>query len=727
MNRLVLILLFLCTSVIGNAGLFEHFTKTEGLKSNTTYNVAQDAQGRIWVAETNSMCVFDGFKFDCHEINLPIPGDKLVGVLLSSNKKLFCYSLFGSILVYDKGSFKPIITSEKNKDLIKKGLVNNVVCDDECTLYITMMFNGDLVTIDPIKGELSQIIMPSLSHKYYIFEISEDAFITLNASEAKQNRVFYHGLDTNISFSLSGGAGFSKSNIVRLRDSSMLYSKDYELVHFNKHGVISRIFLEKSIECFLQDRDNNIWVGLNNGGLVKFDKARITRASRTNYIINKSVTGLHQDNTGDLWITTSSHGVYFLPSQSKIYYKVPNIYSSSGDSMNVEISTPENVKYREISSHQLGKSGFEEQVAPSVYISGVSILNQDTTVLPFYDLDYDQNFVRISFAGISPIQPELLQFKYKLDGVNLDWVYTSNYEIQYTTLPPGKYKFEVSAMNTSGVWSEKLASISFKIHYPFWQTWWFISILIFSAIAITIGIIQISRNQIRKKERQRFEIDKKIANLELQALRAQMNPHFIFNTISSIQYFITANETKPALRYLTKFAKLMRSIMENSKQPRVTIKNELNAIELYLQLESMRFDQKFNYSIDLDPEIDPDFDQIPPMLIQPYIENALNHGILNMTGKGSIDVSLVKGETHFISTIKDNGIGRVAAEKIKAAKKHKHKSRGMSITKSRLEIINKLDYSEMNVKITDLYDENNSPCGTEVMIYMPIKTEHYEE
>lgn len=207
---------------------------------------------------------------------------------------------------------------------------------------------------------------------------------------------------------------------------------------------------------------------------------------------------------------------------------------------------------------------------------------------------------------------------------------------------------------------------------------------------------------------------------ELQALRAQMNPHFMFNTLSSIQNFINSKNSDEAVKYLSKFAKLMRSIMENSKKSRVNLKEELEALELYMQLEQLRLEYKFDYEIIIDKNVDPTHDEIPPLLIQPYVENAIWHGITHKEGKGKITIHIANRNHTLQCTINDNGVGRAASEKINR-QKNKHKSYGMSITKERLEILNTMQKSQLSVEIADILNDEKQVTGTSVKIFIPIE------
>jgi len=242
-------------------------------------------------------------------------------------------------------------------------------------------------------------------------------------------------------------------------------------------------------------------------------------------------------------------------------------------------------------------------------------------------------------------------------------------------------------------------------------------LLIISVIVLSLWF---RIRKIKNLEKRKTELNKKIANIESQALRAQMNPHFIFNTLSSIQHYISNHDTDAALKYLSKFAKLMRKIMENSKQQMITVAEEINALNLFLELEVMRFDKKFEYHIVIDPDIDQNYDRIPSMLIQPYVENAIKHGLLPKVGHCLISITLQKQNDTILCCIEDNGIGRENSKKFKINRVQQHKSMGMSITQERLDILNASLSSNINCEIIDMY-ENAEPAGTKVRLVIPLE------
>lgn len=244
-----------------------------------------------------------------------------------------------------------------------------------------------------------------------------------------------------------------------------------------------------------------------------------------------------------------------------------------------------------------------------------------------------------------------------------------------------------------------------------------------SILGILIIAILLVR-QTRLSSKQRMEtMNHTISEITQRNLRQQMNPHFIFNTLNSIQYYVFQNDKMASNNYLSKFSLLMRKTLDNSQHTSIPIKEELEALELYLDLESLRFKEKFDWKITIDEEIDTLLYKIPTMLIQPYVENSIVHGLMyKENGKGKIRVDLALENEHIRCTIDDNGIGREKALEIKRKNNRDHQSLGTSITETRLKLISSIYGKRMNIQYTDKKDETGRPAGTRVVINIPIIT-----
>jgi len=242
-------------------------------------------------------------------------------------------------------------------------------------------------------------------------------------------------------------------------------------------------------------------------------------------------------------------------------------------------------------------------------------------------------------------------------------------------------------------------------------------------VVLIIAIGYLILRGYRLRDRQRItEMNHKISELTQANLRQQMNPHFIFNTLNSIQYYMYQNDKLATNTYLTKFSSLMRKILDNSTKTSIPLRDELDALTLYLDLERLRFKDKFSYEITVDEEIDPLLYKVPTMLIQPYVENSICHGLMPKDEKGIVKIDMKLEEDHIICTIEDNGIGRQAAQGRKKMKDPNHNSIGTRIVTSRLDLVNSLYGTSLHTVYTDLKNDKGESDGTRVEIHIPIMT-----
>lgn len=231
-------------------------------------------------------------------------------------------------------------------------------------------------------------------------------------------------------------------------------------------------------------------------------------------------------------------------------------------------------------------------------------------------------------------------------------------------------------------------------------------------------ILRVKNEEIEQKNAEIEEIN---SELEKRMLRAQMDPHFVFNSLNSIQHFITINDKDSALKYLSKFSKLIRQVLENSVNQSVPIADEIKLLENYIQLEALRLDHKFDYAIDIDPNLDTLETEIPFLLIQPYVENSIVHGLRHLSGNGHLKVSLSKQAEYLHCTVEDNGVGRNRSREIEQSKRV-YTSHGMPITAKRLELLNKGKVNKTTVSVQDLWGEQKQPIGTKVDIEIPLES-----
>jgi sensor histidine kinase YesM len=320
--------------------------------------------------------------------------------------------------------------------------------------------------------------------------------------------------------------------------------------------------------------------------------------------------------------------------------------------------------------------------------------------------------------------PEKVLYRKRLYPLEKDW---SDPDLansaKYINLPPGQYNFQVMACNNEGIWSDNALSFEFEIRRPYYQTWWFLLLSGLLLANLIYFLVLFRIYTVKREQKKEFERKVERSKIELKALRSQMNPHFVFNSLNAIQHYIVNSKSEEAIKYLSKFAKLIRMILQYSDKPTVTVEEDLESLKLYIELEKMRFEDKFDYAIVVENTVDLDYDIMPPMLMQPYVENSILHGLNPKSEKGKLDIGLRSENNILICTISDNGIGRMKSAEIKHMGALKeHRSLGMRITEERLKILNEIHASQLSVEVRDLIDEQGRPAGTQVQLFIPLNS-----
>ncbi|GAA4400118.1 hypothetical protein GCM10023187_12930 [Nibrella viscosa] len=483
------------------------------------------------------------------------------------------------------------------------------------------------------------------------------------------------------------------------------------------------------LTCLYEDHQGLLWIGSRSGGLNRFDPRTglFTQYTTRHGLLGNRVNGILGDQWGNLWLGTDYGLSRFTPATGTFRSINDN------DGLPTVRFFMENSAYNHQGKLLFGtRSGFFsfypdslKEPAPvelPVHITGYAVREQSRP-LPEgpIELNYDENFLSFEFVAVNFDAPARNRYAYRLVGLEPDWVYSgSRRQVNYTDLAPGQYEFRVQATRDDKTWHPAAASIILIIHPPWWRTWWFVSLMIATVLSLGYHAFRYRVEQIRREEQQKAAFSKKLSEMEMQALRAQMNPHFIFNSLNSINTFILKNEPESASEYLAKFSRLIRLILHNSNSTVVTLDNELEALRLYLDMESLRFRNKFTYRITIGPEVEPDIVEIPPLLIQPYVENAIWHGIMHKEEPGHIRISLDMAGDMLVCNIEDDGIGRRRAAELKSKSATKRKSLGMQITAHRIKLINELHGKETTMQVVDLVDALGEPCGTRVVLHIAV-------
>lgn len=481
---------------------------------------------------------------------------------------------------------------------------------------------------------------------------------------------------------------------------------------------------------FAEDRLGRIWMCSSDSWIGYADSKRpesgiLYKVSLRNSLKLGEVFFLATDGKGDVWGVTAKEMVHIVADSDQI----------NTISFDYGYSNPDNYGLQSLPNGEIVIGGRNQIILfnpeklqrnaeqPQPYIEQIKVLGktrlvgQDTGLY----LRYWENFFSVDFSAKAYTLGNKCRFRYRLEGFE-DWQEAGERRYaNYTNVPGGDYVFRVQVANNEGKWSDAMLAIPVVVDTAWWITWWFRSASILLFLFLVYSAYQYRILQIRRQERVRTDFEKKLANVEMSALLAQMNPHFLFNSLNSIDSYIIRNESKKASEYLNNFARLMRLILNNSRTNYISLKDEVESLDLYLQMESLRFKDKFEYEIRVGEQIDTASINIPPMLIQPYIENAIWHGLMHKAGGGKVTVSLEQRDNNLLCTVEDNGIGRARAMELSPKRPgNNRQSMGMKITEDRIDIINKLYDANTHVTITDLHDAAGTPCGTRVVLTIPI-------
>lgn len=626
------------------------------------------------------------------------------------DKKIVAGDNYGEVLVYD-GVYdikRKALSEEKNMDGMIRKIVElkdkiYVSCQtgsflmDKKTLAISKRFEGQQNPSTKAALKLNDSVLVLGSHsvvqKYNIIKGEE--------VEWKAKRVTALGINQSQQIFIGSNDGLYRWD----KDSLFYFGKMYKALTYKVNTIFNTA-------------DNLLWVGLGADSLLVLkDNVLIQSIALGDIIPGNVCKSLYSNTAGTIWLGTNK-GLnkiqYQLDKNKLVFYNTSfGLYDGLiGEQVN-DITIYKDTVYAATTG---GISYLPAKLSLPVtdittFITRVSINGVDTLVTKNYTLGYDQNDISISFSG-ADLTGYYPLFEYRLNEGAWQKTDKNNIELR---LASGNYDIQIRGMKRDGTPSSKTESISIYIKTPFWQSGIFWTIVVLSLFVISLFALERRNKQKRKAEVEKVITEKKLTELEMQALKAQINPHFVFNCLNSIKGFIFDQDYKQADKYLDKFSDLMRSTIDNSDASIISLQSEINYLDNYLQLEKLRFEDKFNYAINVDGDVDKEKVFVPAMLLQPYVENAIRHGMRFLEHrKGEININVKKENNFLVCEIDDNGIGREKAAALKSKMHVEYQSKGMNISKRRAELFN------IDQTVTDKKDEFGNATGTTITVKIPL-------
>jgi ligand-binding sensor domain-containing protein/two-component sensor histidine kinase len=728
-------------------GTFKTFTDKEGLCGNVIMNIIKDATGNVWLGSSGGgVSHYGGERFIHFTEKSKKTGNWVYAVLQDTENTMWFASSIGGVTKYDG----TIYTGYGSKQGFTDAKVKCIYEDEDHLLWFGTVGEGvyyfdgkvfkHLTRKEGLSSNFVNTIISDKNGKIWMgtsggglcFYDKNTKTISRHKSNTPETRVYSLCMNDSILCIATQNSGMGWLNTK---------TPESGIQRYNTPEALNKVTVRSVINA-----NGKIIVGTAGKGILRIDGKTTNLLTKSDGLSSNNIYSLLMDIDGVIWVG-SEKGVDKIELDSTIF-KIKHIkhYGKEDGFIGPEASqnaacmgSEGNLWFGTIAGAVKYNPKYDEPntIAPFTHITGLRLFFDKIEDTKYGDsltnwfplpqkliLPYDKNNLSFDFIGISLSNPEGVRYKWMLEGSDKQWSpETTLQTATYSNLDPGHYTFKVVACNEDGIWNTKEESLEFTILAPFWKTWWFkVLLVLFTGCAVTaLFLWRINRiKKANEEERNKLALQKNIAELEQKALRLQMNPHFIFNALNSIQGFITKNETADAKRHLAKFSKLMRQILENSRSQFISIEEEADILRNYLDLEKLSSGAAFDYTILIDEEIEPSETAIPPMVIQPFVENAVLHGI-DKKHDGKIIIEFKKTSNNIVCEVTDNGIGINASRQKKLMDPGKdqseHTSAGLEITEQRLRLLMDNTVAEP-LEYIDL-STIGSQTGTKVIIHLP--------
>jgi ligand-binding sensor domain-containing protein len=718
---------------------YSWLSEKEGLCNNHIRCCSKDNANNYWMGSSGGgLSYYKGQQFIHYTLNANSKSNLIYSVYSDNNNKLWIGNSDNGVSIKEGNTFTNFNASN--------GFLNTKVkCISETKNHTILLGTDDEGLYTCINNEFK--LLPEFKSKYI--------------------KHIYRAHD-NTMWIATAGSGIYKITFANSKETK------YSVEHFT---IKSKGLLSDRITCLCEDENNTIWYGTDDNGLGLITNgvtnALNYKADAVRGIVRDSKDRLWVATANGLLCVYKAEKIEVKPFTKQDGLSSNNIYSIIIDNYNhillgnekgfdqVSISNELGINDVKLFGYQEGFVGVEttqnavckdaignvwfgtingltnynmnlqqaKNNSPILHLNNIRLfylpintLEKDSTsyknTFKELTLRHNENHVTFDFLGIYLNNPTKVTYQWKLEGLEKDWSPLSKQEsVTYPNLSPGQYTFYIKAFNEDGVSGEPVL-YNFTIKSPWWLQWWFTLLWLLTLIIAVIFFYKWRTTLSNKKLKQQQEeilAEKKLLELQQKTLRLQMNPHFMFNALNSIQNNIGGGNEQTARYYLAKYSKLMRMVLDNSRNNLITLDDEIKMLDNYLLLEKFSNNDSFDYTIHVNESIEKQEILIPPMIIQPFIENAVVHGMKNIEIRGKISISFDLCQDVLLCIVEDNGVGREIKNN-----ESEHKSTALLVTQERLDLLQE-NKNYKTIDIIDLKDNFGKSLGTKISIKIPLQ------
>lgn len=731
--------------VVSSTGKIDRYNQGSGLGSAAVRCLWEDSWNNVWLGTSGGGLVrLSAQPFTHYDRSSGLPGDQVYAIA-EQNKKLALGVSDRGLTWFDGSTFEA-------DETLKNGTVKTLLTDSRGWLWAGTEGQG-------------------------IYLYAPDTVVQIGASsglsglwirafaEAKDGSMYVATAGGGITHILSpiapglnpatriftSGNGLSEDRITDLAIDDLgrvwygtrahgfgVLFPDGQALNFNT----SQGLPDNDVRSVEIDNSNTLWIGMSGGQICKInlsDDAYTIQQVKSTIESPYALYSLAFDSRGHLWVGTANGAEQWLLDGKRNLIGVEQYSEDEGFEgleacSNACLSKADGgIIFGTIDGMSIYDPAVSTQVnsSPSIFITDPHLFYRPFAELPQHIylnawnspvdtlvLTFEQNNLSFDLTAIHLQYPEDITYQHFLVGSDPDWSPASSRStISYSNLAPGIYSLHARACVKGGTCAEA-RPVVINILTPFWKETWFLVTVVCAALMLLVLIFLLVLRNVKRRATERssrLRLERDVLEIEQKALRLQMNPHFIFNTLNSIQGLIAKQDNKTARLYLSRFSRLMRQILENSREDEIPLEEELAALKHYLELEQFTHEQCFTWDVICDEELLEEV--VPPLILQPFVENAIVHGIVPK-GSGNIAISVHEEEDFLVMSVADNGQGRSASAASKLPGTT-HRSAGLDVTKERLAMLSDGDGVGGNITFIDL-EENGQPSGTKVVIRLPL-------